>query len=124
MAESIARTIGAGLVDAQSAGLTPAGWIEERTLVTLERLGYPTEGLWSKGLDAVSTEEIDVVISLVGKEPLDRIPVAAGARFDAWPTHDPFGEDEEVYFDVARRLEARIRNFLELELKRELPGSR
>jgi protein-tyrosine-phosphatase len=123
MAEAIARTIGAGLVDAQSAGLTPAGWIEERTLSTLEHLGYPTDGLWSKGLDAVSTQGIDVVISLVGQSTPDLIPVAAGARLDTWPIHDPFGEDEEVYIDVARRLEARIRHFFELEFERELPGS-
>jgi len=122
MAEAIARKLGGGFIEARSAGLAPAGWIAERTLTTLEFLGYSTDGLSSKGLDAVSSVEIDVVISLLGEETLDLMTVAAGARHDAWPILDPFGEDEEVYIDVARRLEARIRRLLEEELDRELPG--
>ena len=122
MAEAIARSMGAGLVDAQSAGLAPAGWVAERTMSTLERLGYSTDGLWSKGLDAVSSSDIDIVVSLLGHETPELIPVASGARRDAWPILDPFGEDEEVYIDVARRLEVRIRHLLEQELDRELPG--
>ncbi len=123
MAEAIAREMGSGHVEAQSAGLAPAGWVAERTMSTLEHLGYSTDGLWSKGLDAVSSHDVDVVVSLLGRETPDLIPVATGARFDAWPIVDPFGEDEEVYIDVARRLEARIRRLLEQELDRELPGS-
>ena len=122
MAEAIARALGGGLVEARSAGLAPAGWVAERTLTTLESLGYPAAGLSSKGLDAVSSDEIDVVISLLGEETLDLISIAAGARHEAWPILDPFGEDEEVYLDVARRLETRIRLLLEEELDRELPG--
>jgi arsenate reductase len=123
MAEAIARKLGNGLVEVQSAGLAPAGWVAERTLTTLENLDYSTDDLASKGLDAVSSDEIDVVISLLGEEANDLVPIAAGARHEAWPTLDPFGEDEEVYLDVARQLEARIRIFLEEELDRELPGS-
>jgi len=123
MAEAITRKLGSGLVEAQSAGLAPAGWIAERTLTTLEFLGYSGEGLWSKGLNAVSSNEIDVVVSLLGKESLDYLPLAAGARREAWAILDPFGEDEEVYLGVARKLEARIRRLLEDELGRELPPS-
>ena len=123
MAEAIARKLGGGRVHAQSVGLAPAGWIAERTLTTLEFLGYSTDGLSSKGLDAVSSDEIDVVISLLGEEAHDLVPVTAGARYEAWPTLDPFGEDEEVYLDVARQLEARIRRFLVQELHEELSGS-
>lgn len=123
MAEAIARKLGGGLVKAQSAGLAPAGWIAERTLTTLESLGYSTEDLSSKSLDAVSSDEIDVVISLLADEAHDLVPVAAGARHEAWPTFDPFGEDEEVYLEVARQLEARVGRFLEDELDRELPGA-
>jgi len=123
MAEAIARKLGGGRVEAQSVGLAPAGWIAERTLTTLESLGYSGAGLWSKGLDAVSSDDVDVVISLLGEEAHDWVPVGGGARHEAWPTLDPFGEDEEVYLDVARQLEARIRRFLVQELHQELSES-
>jgi arsenate reductase len=123
MAEAIARKLGGGRVEAQSVGLAPAGWIAGRTLTTLDDLGYPTDGLSSKGLDAVSSDEVDVVVSLLGEEAHDVVPVVTGARHEAWPTLDPFGEDEEVYLGVARQLEARIRRFLEQELHEELSAS-
>lgn len=123
MAEAIARKLGGGLVEARSAGLAPTGWIAERTLMTLESLGYSAEGLWSKGLDSVSSDEIDIVVSLLGDDSLDMIPVAAGVTHEAWAILDPFGEDEEVYLGVAHRLEARIRRLIDEEIDRELPGS-
>ena len=123
MAEAIARKMGDGVVDARSAGLAPTGWIAERTLTTLETLGYSGEGLWSKGFDSVPSGEIDIVVSLLGDDSLNLIPVAAGVTHEVWPILDPFGEDEEVYLGVARQLESRIRRFLDEELDRELPGS-
>ena len=123
MAEAIARTLGSPHVEAHSAGLAPTGWVAEHTLTTLESLGYSSEGLWSKGLEAVPTDEIDVVVSLLGRDAFDVLPLPAGARREAWSILDPFGEDEEVYVGVARRLEARIRRLLEEELGRELPIS-
>lgn len=120
MAESMARRIGGGRVIAQSAGLSPAGFIAKPTVSTLRRLGYPVEGLYSKGIDAIDTGEVDVVVSLIGGP----IPTALGcgpqARLVHWPLPDPFGEDETLYLRVARDIESRVRNLLEEELAGEL----
>jgi len=123
MAEAIARKLGNSRVEAHSAGIAPTGWIAEPTLTTLESLGYSNRGLWSKGLDAVPGDEIDVVVSLLGEQGLDFLPLPAGARREAWSIRDPYGEDEEVYLDVARRLEVRIRRLIKDELGGELPFS-
>ena len=107
-------------MDVQSAGLTPLGWIARQTLDALETLGYPSSGLSSKGIGDLQLEEFDVVVSLLGERGLDHIPPRIAARREAWPIPDPFGEDEEVYIEVARQLEHRIRLLLSEELTSEL----
>lgn len=120
MAEAIARHLGGSRVDARSAGLAPAGFVAGGTLTALEALGYSSEGLWSKGLDDVFVQDLDVVVSLLGKEALDLLPRGTGARREVWTVLDPFGEEDDVYLDVARGLEVRIRTLLSEELDGEL----
>lgn len=120
MAEAIAGVLGGAEVEARSAGISPLGWVSEQTIDTLRALGYPTEGLSSKGLDAVEFEDVDIVLSLLGDRGLDYLPRGTGARREAWDITDPFGEDEEVYFEVARELEGRIRELLSGESNSEL----
>ncbi len=119
MAEAIARHLGERQVEARSAGLAPAGFVAGGSLAALEALGYSGEGLWSKGLDDVSLQDLDVVVSLLGNEALELLPRGAGARREAWPVFDPIGEDVEVYLEVARELEVRIHALLSEELDRE-----
>lgn len=120
MAESIARSLGGGTVEVQSAGLAPLGWIAEQTVTTLEALGYATRDLASKGFDAVDVDEFDIIVSLLGERGLEHVPQGRGARREAWPIPDPFGEDEAMYFEVARQLEPRIRRLLAEEAGTEL----
>ena len=90
-------------------------------LGAIRDLGYDRLlGLRRKGLDAVDFEDVDIVLSLVGNRGLDYLPRGTGARREAWDITDPFGEDDEVYFVVARDLERRIRALLSSELDSEL----
>lgn len=120
MAEAMARSIGGGRVAAMSAGLSPAGFIAGPTLATLEHLGYPTEGLHSKGLDAIDDSDVDLVVSLLGGGGFHIVPRGSHGRQMFWPVPDPFGEDEATYLRVARDLETRIRELISEELAEEL----
>jgi protein-tyrosine-phosphatase len=120
MAEAIARFLGGSMVDARSAGISPLGWVSEQTIDALQALGYPAEGLTSKGLDEVNFEDVDIVLSLLGDRGLDYLPRGTGARRVAWVITDPFGEDDEIYLEVARELERRIRALLSDESDLEL----
>jgi len=120
MAEAIARVLGGSMVDARSAGISPLGWVSEQTIDTLRTLGYPTHGLSSKGFDEVDLEAVDIVLSLLGARGLDHVPHSIGARREAWVITDPFGEDDEIYMEVARELERRIRILLSQESNPEL----
>lgn len=120
MAEAMARSLGGDRVDARSAGLAPAGFIAAPTITTLQRLGYPAEGLSSKGLGGVDTTDFDVVVSMFAGEIHHVIPCGPHALQLNWPVPDPFGEDESLYLRVARDIEARVRRLLAEELAGEL----
>lgn len=120
MAEAMARSLGGDRVEARSAGLAPAGFIADQTVSTLHRLGYPAEGLFSKGLDEVETTDIDVVVSLFGGGMRHVVPCGPQTLQKIWPLPDPFGEDETLYLRVARDIEARVRDLLTEELAGEL----
>ena len=120
MAEAIARVLGGDMVDARSAGISPLGWVSQQTNDTLGALGYSVEGLSSKGLDEVDLEGVDIVLSLLGDRGLDYVPHSSGGRREAWAITDPFGEDDEIYLEVARELERRIRVLLSEESDPEL----
>jgi len=90
----------------------PTGWISRGTVAALRSLGYDPEGLQSKGLDGVPVADMDVVVSLIGPEGLCLIPRNLGARLVSWHIPDPYGEDDDVFLAVGRRLERRIRDLL------------
>jgi protein-tyrosine-phosphatase len=123
MAEAIARTIGGDDVEALSAGLSPLGWVAGQTLEALHTLGHSVDGLSSKGLDHITFKQIDVVVSLLGDRGLDVIPRDLAIEREAWAITDPFGEDDELYLDVARELEARIHRLLAEHQQGELFSS-
>jgi protein-tyrosine-phosphatase len=120
MAEAITRSLGGDRVEVWSAGLSPLGWVSPQTIDALRSLGYPAGGLSSKGLDAADLENVDIVVSLLGKRGLDSIPQSVGGRREAWAITDPFGEDDELHLEVARELEIRIRQLLAEEPELEL----
>ena len=123
MAEAIARALGGDRVAAYSAGLSPLGWVAGQTFDALRALGYPTDGLASKGLDHIDLDDVDIVVSLLGQRGLDVIPHGLAVQRESWAIVDPFGEDEELYLDVARELESRIRRLLDEHREEELFSS-
>jgi len=122
IAEAVARSLGGARVAASSAGLAPAGFVAEATLVTLAERGHPTADLCSKGLEAVVGQPFDIVVSLLGERGLDLLPREIGHRREAWEIPDPFGEDPAVYGQVAARLELLVAGLLADELGPELGG--
>jgi protein-tyrosine-phosphatase len=108
MGEAIARSDGADVMDACSAGIYPLGMIPELTRKTLEAHGYSTEGLLSKGLQEFDQAEIDLVINMSGMPG----PVAL-TKFESveeWEVGDPYGEDAAVYQRILLEIQGRVRD--------------
>ena len=113
MAEAMARAMGGEALRALSAGLAATGRVAPETLATLEAMGYPGEGLASKGLSQVPLDEIDVVVSLIGPPGVRWIPFGMPVETIVWNVPDPWGEDEATYRNVARRIERLVRGLID-----------
>jgi arsenate reductase len=118
MAEAIARGLGGGRVDAYSAGFTPTRGVAPGALRALSALGYPADGLSSKGLDQVPLEEMDVIVSLIGNEGLRFLPPSLPGERVSWLVRDPYGEDDDAFVAAARTIESKVASLVkELTVK-------
>jgi arsenate reductase len=112
MAEAIARSLSGGRAEAHSAGLTPTGRVAPQGLAALTALGHAADGLRSKGLDEVDLADMDLVVSLLGRDGRAWLPRNLAAEVVEWSIPDPYGEDEETFVAIARLLERRITRLL------------
>ena len=111
MAEAWARHLGAGGVEAMSAGVRPLGFISEETIEVMSEKGISLEGQKSKGLDAIHWQQVDVLVNM---SPYSRDTVApsfAGRRIE-WKVRDPFDEPIESFREVRDQLEKLVRKLL------------
>ena len=100
MAEALARAYGGDILDARSAGLSPAAIIAPLTKQVLAERNLNVEGHFPKGLEAVMAESFDVVINMSG------YPVTLpDARIVTWTVRDPIGQSEAVYRGVVQQIE-------------------
>jgi protein-tyrosine-phosphatase len=108
MGEAIAKKEANDVIEASSAGFYPMGMIPETTLTILERNGYSANGLRSKGLREIVSEEIDLVVNLSGytrAHSLERF-----AQVENWEVSDPYGADEATYQRILEEIRGRVRN--------------
>ncbi len=111
MAEAFARAYGADVVEAVSAGVSPAMIIAPLTKQVLGEKNLRIDGQFPKGLEAVTHDRFDVVVNMSGV----KLGIPAARQTD-WPVLDPIGQKEEVYRSVAGKLEALVMRLI-LELR-------
>jgi arsenate reductase len=107
MGEAIARKEANDVIEASSAGFYPMGMIPEMTQTTLERNGYSANGLGSKGLREIVSEEIDLVVNLSGytrAQSLEKF-----MQVENWEVSDPYGADEATYQRILEEIRGRVR---------------
>lgn len=111
MAEALARTYGSDVIDAHSAGVSPATMIAPMTRKVLNEKNVNVDGQFPKGLDLFTRARIDVIVNMSGT------PVAAeGARVIEWAVPDPIGKTEDVYRAVEKQIEDLVMRLI-LELR-------
>src|SRR5450432_3932966 len=79
MAEAIARHCCGDIIAAESAGVSPLGFIDKTAKMVLHQKGISVHGQFSKGLQS-----------------------------EDWEVEDPFGEDIEVHRRICDSIEARV----------------
>lgn len=105
MAEALAKHHWANTLKVASAGLTALGYIPEETLRVLEEIGISTDGLYSKGLNEVELEKIDLVLDLAAYPLEDLIPPPFQGKLIHWYVRDPFQEDLDAFRQTRNAIE-------------------
>ena len=105
MAEALAKHHWANTLKVASAGLTALGYIPEETLRVLEEIGISTDGLYSKGLNEVELEKIDLVLDLAAYPLEDLIPPPFQGKLIHWYVRDPFQENLDAFRQTRNAIE-------------------
>lgn len=100
MAEAFARAYGADVIEAYSAGLSPAAIIQPWTLQVMLEKNISMEGHYPKGLELMRKTVFDLVVNLSGH----RLNFPKTAVVD-WAVPDPVGRNQAVYRQVAAQIE-------------------
>lgn len=111
MAEALARHLGGDRVRAFSAGSHPLGAIVPETFTVLREKGISLDGQWSKGLQDVPVDEMDVVVGM-GCEVACPVPVGFKGRVIEWNIADPYAQSLEFFRDVRDDIDEQVRTLL------------
>ena len=107
MAEAIARRDSSDIIEAESAGVSPLGFIDNTTQRALRERGISFEGQFSKGLGSHTLKKPDLIVNMSG---VSSNSLFAGQRFEDWKVQDPFGEPIEIHRLVCDDIEARVKD--------------
>jgi len=123
MAEAVLNRKGAGRFAAESAGSQPAAGVNPFAIEALREAGIEWQGRPPRGIDALGSENWDIVITVCDNAAGEVCPVWPGHPVTAhWSIPDPAaiaGSDEEqrkAFADACRMLTNRIRLLIGLPL--------
>lgn len=124
MAEAWVRHLGAGKVEAVSAGISPLGFIPDETVQVMEEKNVSLEGQRSKAVEEIHWPSVDVLVNMSPLSPDVLAPEFAGIAVE-WEVNDPFGRSLRVYRRVRDELERRVKKLLDQLRKQRgtAPGS-
>lgn len=111
MAEAFARAYGRDVMDAHSAGISPATIIAPMTRQVLSERNVRIDDQFPKSLDVMVRQRFDIVVNMSGA----RIALP-GARLIEWTVADPIGQKDEIYRAVAAHIEGLVMRLV-LELR-------
>jgi protein-tyrosine-phosphatase len=114
MAEGFARKYGTDVMEASSAGLSPASIVQPLTKKVMEAKNIRLDGQFPKDLSGINARQFDVVVNMSGAQLSGRFP----ADVRKWEVEDPIGCDEDVYVTVRDEIEMLVMRLI-LELRRE-----
>jgi protein-tyrosine-phosphatase len=120
MAEALLKRWGSDKFNAYSAGSKPKGKIHPKTLETLDKNNFNTEGLHSKSWDVFTEKDspdIDFVITVCSNAANETCPIIPGSPISGhWDINDP-AKDYETEEQQDNEFH---KAFLELEQRMQL----
>lgn len=113
MAEAFARAYGAGVVEAESAGLAPVVEVPEITKKVMREKGIELDGHFPKALLHMDVKSYDLVVNMSG------VPLKLPAReVIDWQVPDPVGGGEKAARQTRDLIEQLVAGLL-IRLKKQ-----
>ncbi len=112
MAEGFARHLGAGRLEASSAGLFPARIIQPETYQAMEEKGVPLERRPPRHIVQVDAAAVDLLVNMAGPPVAPLLRGFRGSEV-TWPIRDPIGQSFEIYRSVRDHIEQRVADLVE-----------
>jgi len=121
MAEAFARTYGADILIAASAGLAPAIKIATDTLKAMAEKNIDLRDQFPKGLHHLGRSEFDLVVNLSGSSvPED---LASRTKILEWEVDDPVFMKYEQHCEIRDQIERMVMSLI-LDLRKQAAPSR
>ncbi|MBI3665701.1 MAG: hypothetical protein HY236_05650 [Acidobacteria bacterium] len=121
MAEAFANYLGAGLVEASSAGLFPAPVVQPLTLEAMAERDVPVENKPPRSVLYVDWASFDLVVNM-SQMALGGVMLRFTGREINWEVHDPIGFGIEVYREVRDQIEHLVTDLIE-ELRQDISAA-
>lgn len=104
MAEAFARSYGSDVLEAESAGLSPASMIPEVTRKVMLEKGIQMEDQYPKDVLEIKLHDVDLVVNISGVA-LRGLPIT---RSRDWKVKDPVGQKESFHRQIRDEVEKLI----------------
>jgi len=101
MAEGFARKYGSDVVQAASAGFSPASIVQPLTKKVMEAKNINLDDAFPKDLEHVPMSGFDLIVNISGK----KLPTKMPMEVRDWDIEDPMGKDEADYLVARDRIE-------------------
>jgi len=114
MAEGFARRYGSDVLDASSAGFSPASIVQLLTKKVMEAKNINIDDQYPKDLGSIDVPSLDMIVNISGRKLPARMPIETRE----WKIEDPIGRSEELYEKVRDEIEHLVMRLI-LDLRRE-----
>jgi arsenate reductase len=118
MAEAFARKYGSDVVQAASAGFSPASIVQPLTKKVMEAKNINLDDHFPKDLEHVPLSGFDIIVNISGK----KLPTRLTMEVRDWNVEDPMGKTEEEYVVARDLIEHQVMRLI-LDLRKSLRQS-
>lgn len=117
MAEAFAKKLGAGVIEAESAGTAPGGELNPTVVQAMEEIGYDMSGHYPKMMTDEMVDTADLVVTMGCGVNLDDLeegttcPVVLAPSED-WGLEDPKGKPIEKVREIRNEIKSRVEELI------------
>ena len=113
MAEAFARKYGSDVIEAASAGFSPAPIVQPFTRKVMDEKNISLDGHFPKDLEHVPLTGFDLIINISGRKLPTKLPMPVRE----WEVGDPMSKSEEEYRKVRDQIENLVMSLI-LDIRR------